>query len=76
MNTVETRKALNRGTLVEATILVVVLAGLAAWLWFPARVPDGQQPLTTLEASTAPQFAAAFDDAPAGSRLVLLLSPT
>jgi hypothetical protein len=76
MNTVESRKVVSRGTLVEAALAIVLLAGLAAWLWLPARVPQGQQPLTTLEAPAAPQFAAAFDDAPAGPRLVLLLSPT
>ncbi len=76
MNTIETRKPVNRGLLIEAALLALVLAGFAAWLWFPARVPQGQQPLTTLDAPAAPQFAAAFDDAPAGPRLVLLLSPT
>ncbi|HKM89311.1 MAG TPA: hypothetical protein VJX29_01755 [Candidatus Acidoferrales bacterium] len=76
MNTIETRKPLNRGLLIEAALLALVLAGAAAWLWLPARVPQGQQPLTTLDAPAAPQFAAAFDDAPAGARLVLLLSPT
>jgi len=76
MNPVASRKVVSRGTLVEAALAVVLLAGLAAWLWLPARVPQGQQPLTTLEATTTPQFAAAFDDAAAGPRLVLLLSPT
>lgn len=76
MNTTETRKLVNRRTLVDAALLAVILAGVAVWLWLPARVPQGQQPLTTLEAPAAPQFAAAFDDAPAGARLVLLLSPT
>ena len=76
MNTINTRKAVSRGTLVEAALAAVLLAGLAAWLWLPPRVPQGQSPLTTIEAPAVPQFAAAFDDAPAGPRLVLLLSPT
>jgi hypothetical protein len=76
MNAIDSKKPLSRGALVEAALLVVLLAGLAAWLWLPARVPQGQQPLTTLESSSASQFVAAFDDAPAGARLVLLLSPT
>ena len=76
MTTIETRKPVNRRTLIDAALLAVILAGVAAWLWIPPRVPQGQQPLTTLEAPAVPQFAAAFDDAPAGARLVLLLSPT
>jgi len=76
MNTTETRKPASRSPWIDAALLAVILAGVAAWLWLPARVPQGQQPLTTLEAPAAPQFAAAFDDAPAGARLVLLLSPT
>jgi len=49
---------------------------VGAYLWFPAPTPAGQHPLTRLSSSNAGEFAAAFDAAPAGHRVVLLLSPT
>lgn len=49
---------------------------LGAYLWLPASTPPGQQPLMRLSAGNAEEFAAAYDAASAGKRLVLLLSPT
>jgi len=69
-------KSATRRPLVAAALLAVVLAAGAAWLWLPAGVPAGQQPLTILEAATVPDFVAAFDEAPAAAHLVLLVSPT
>ena len=61
---------------VAAGVVALALALLGAWLWFPASVPRGQQPLTTLQGSNVSEFASAFDQAPAGARLVLLVAPT
>ncbi|HXZ21018.1 MAG TPA: hypothetical protein VEG63_13790 [Candidatus Acidoferrales bacterium] len=60
----------------RALVALAVLAALAAYLWAPGRTPLGQPPLVTLSAASVPEFAAAFDAAPAGPRLVLLVSPT
>jgi hypothetical protein len=58
-------------------IVSVVLVLLLAWyLWGPASVPPGQEPLTVLSEQNIPQFQAAFDSAGDTPRLVLLLSPT
>jgi hypothetical protein len=67
---------MTRRSLSLCAVLAAGLAILAAWLWLPARVPEGQQPLTTLHDAQTPEFAAAFDGAPSAARLVLLVSPT
>lgn len=67
---------MNKRTLLPASVAAAVLAALAGYLWIPGRTPAGQQPLVTLRAPDVPEFAAAFDAAPAGPRLVLLVSPT
>lgn len=60
-----------------AVSAVVVLAGLAAaYLWGPAAVPAGQEPLTVLSNASLSEFATAFDRDADVPRLVLLLSPT
>lgn len=60
-----------------AVSAVVVLGGLAAaYLWGPAAVPAGQEPLTVLSNANLREFASAFDRDANIPRLVLLLSPT
>ncbi len=60
-----------------AVSAIVVLMGLAAaYLWGPAAVPAGQEPLTVLSKSGLSEFASAFDRDADVPRLVLLLSPT
>jgi hypothetical protein len=59
--------------------LFVVIAGLLALSWHfygPARVPAGQQPLTSLTFSNFDQLRTAFNAASGEVRIVLLLSPT
>ena len=59
--------------------LFVVIAGLLALSWHlhrPARVPAGQQPLTSLTLSNFDQLRVAFNAASGEVRIVLLLSPT
>ena len=58
-------------------VLAAVLALLAiAYLWGPATVPAGQQPLVTLSSANFAEFEKAFDADAAAPRLLLLLSPT
>jgi hypothetical protein len=67
---------MKRRTILAVALLASGLAFLAGWLWFPSHVPEGQQPLVTLSDANASEFTAAFDQAPAAPRLVLLVSPT
>jgi hypothetical protein len=67
---------MKRRRILAVALLASGLAFLAGWLWFPSRVPEGQQPLITLTNENASEFAAAFDQTPAAPRLVLLVSPT
>jgi hypothetical protein len=62
---------------------IIIFAGPAillvlgvAYLWGPASVPPGQEPLFTLSTSTFSEFEEAFDANADVPRLVLLLSPT
>ncbi|HEX8764305.1 MAG TPA: hypothetical protein VF740_04055 [Candidatus Acidoferrum sp.] len=56
--------------------IAILLALAAAYLWGPASVPAGQEPLTVLSNAGLNQFASAFDRDADVPRLVLLLSPT
>jgi hypothetical protein len=70
---------MNRRILFPVFAVVAFLAGLAvlaAYLWIPVRTPAGQRRLVTLSAPGDDEFTGAFDAAPVGPRLVLLLSPT
>jgi len=67
---------MNRRAFGTALAAAVAAFLLGAYLWFPAPTPLGQQPLTRLSNSNAAEFAAAFDAAPIGHRVVLLFSPT
>lgn len=64
----------KRVILVAAIAIVLALA--AAYLWGPAAVPAGQEPLTVLSNAGLNEFASAFDRDGEVPRLVLLLSPT
>lgn len=46
------------------------------YLWGPAKVPPGQEPLLTLSNANFGDFEKAFDADSNAPRLVLLLSPT
>jgi hypothetical protein len=59
--------------LVSVTALLVLVA---AYLWGPSSVPQGQPPLLTLTAANFSEFETAFDSEPSVLRVVLLLSPT
>jgi hypothetical protein len=59
--------------------LFAVIAGLLALSWHfysLARVPAGQQPLTSLTSSNFDQLRTAFNAASGEVRIVLLFSPT
>ena len=64
------RKAIIAG--VAAALLLLV----AAYLWGPSSVPQGQPPLLTLTAENFSEFETAFDSDTSVPRVVLLLSPT
>lgn len=60
--------------MVAAIMLVLLLA--VVYLWGPASVPPGQEPLMVLSNTDLREFAASFDSDSDVPRLVLLLSPT
>ena len=63
----------------KTIVLVSVTAPLvlvAAYLWGPSSVPQGQPPLFALTAANFSGFETAFDAEPSVLRVVLLLSPT
>lgn len=62
--------------LILVAAIAIVLALGAAYLWGPAAVPAGQEPLTVLSDADLREFASAFDGNAEVPRLVLLLSPT
>jgi hypothetical protein len=59
-----------------AGVVAALLLSVAAYLWSPSSVPQGQPPLLTLTAATVSEFETAFDADSSGPRVVLLLSPT
>jgi len=61
---------------VIVAVAAVVLLLAVVYLWGPASVPPGQEPLTVLSNADLREFAAAFDSDADVSRMVLLLSPT
>jgi hypothetical protein len=56
--------------------VVALLLLVAAYLWGPSSVPQGQPPLLTLTAGNFSEFETAFDGDTSFPRVVLLLSPT
>lgn len=54
----------------------VFLVFASFYLWGPAKVPPGQEPLLTLSNANFSDFERAFDADSNAPRLVLLLSPT
>lgn len=64
------RKAIIAGVLAALLLLV------AAYLWGPSSVPQGQPPLLTLTAENFSEFETAFDGDTSVPGVVLLLSPT
>ena len=62
------------------TILAIALVSGALWLlWLktaPRRVPEGQTPLTRLDADSLGTLRDAFNADPQAVRLLVLLSPT
>jgi hypothetical protein len=59
-----------------ASVVAGLLVSVAAYLWGPSSVPQGQPPLLTLTAGNLSEFEAAFDGDTHIPRVVLLLSPT
>ena len=64
----------KRAILVAGIAVFMLLA--ISYVWGPASVPAGQEPLTVLSSADLREFAAAFDHDAEAARLVLLLSPT
>ena len=64
------RKAIIAGVMAALLLLV------AAYLWGPSSVPQGQPPLLTLTARNFCEFETAFNGDSSAPRVVLLLSPT
>ena len=64
-------------TVVALAVVMVLGAGAFAWLKLsPRRVPEGQPPLSTLEAGSLADFRATFNAAEGEIRVLALLSPT
>lgn len=61
---------------IPVAAIAILLALAAAYLWGPASVPAGQEPLTLLSNAGLHEFRSAFDRDADVPRLVLLLSPT
>jgi hypothetical protein len=59
-----------------AGVVAAVLLLVAAYLWGPSKVPQGQPPLLTLTAANFSEFETAFEADTSVPRVVLLLSPT
>jgi hypothetical protein len=63
--------------LIAAAAAMVVCVSLFAWLRLePRRVPQGQPPLTTLDAASLPAFRTAFNAGDGEVRVLAMLSPT
>lgn len=66
-----------KGVLIVAAGVVVLGAAALAWVTFaPRRVPEGQPPLSTLDAGSLPDFRKEFNAGEGRARLLVLLSPT
>ncbi|HLH07912.1 MAG TPA: hypothetical protein VKW78_11800 [Terriglobales bacterium] len=59
-----------------AAVVAALLLLMAAYLWGPSSVPQGQPPLLMLTAGNFIEFETAFDGDTSVPRVVLLLSPT
>jgi hypothetical protein len=70
------RTVLKVGASVVVAVLVVCLT-VFAWMTFaPRRVPPGQPPLSTLNASSLRAFREGFNASDGDVRVLALLSPT
>ena len=69
---------MNRRRLLLVLLAVVVIGvGALAWLNLATHyTPSGQPPLTTLDAASLGALKEKFNRASAGSRVIVLLSPT
>lgn len=65
---------MRKRLLIGIAVAALLLAGV--YLWGPSKTPAGQPPLFVLSASNFGEFQSAFDSAPDGPRIILLLSPT
>jgi hypothetical protein len=64
--------------LTVALLSIAAIAG-AGFVWLkhsPRRTPDGQPPLSRLDAATLPAFREAFNAHADETRVIVLLSPT
>lgn len=72
-----TIKTAFESALVLVAVVVVVCATTFAWVKLaPRRVPQGQPPLSTLNAGALPAFRDAFNAADGEVRILAMLSPT
>ena len=70
---------MNRRRLLLLVLSIVVIIGVGALAWLNLAThytPAGQPPLTTLDAGSLGALKAEFNRAAAGSRMIVLLSPT
>lgn len=61
---------------ISITLVALLVLFAALYLWWPASVPVGQEPLLTLSQTNFETFEKSFDSHTDAPRLVLLLSPT
>lgn len=67
----------RRRLLLIVLSIAVIALGALAWLNFATHyTPDGQPPLTTLDASALNTLKEEFNRASAESRMIVLLAPT
>jgi hypothetical protein len=66
---------MKRKLAIGVAVCVILLLAIF-YLWGPSSVPQGQEPLVTLSASSINDFQKAFDAQTDGPRMILLLSPT
>ena len=67
---------MKRTRAVLIVVLLVAAAAAAWWRFGTRRVPEGQPPLVTLDASSLGALKADFNRAAGATRVILLLSPT
>jgi len=65
-----------RKQLAVCLAVCALLALAALYLWGPATVPAGQEPLLTLSNANFSDFQRAFDAHSDSPRMILLVSPT